>query len=92
MVRYVIDYYSLRKDVNGEPEFHLDVRPALDNFSSARVRLIAVIENILWRVIATCRYNSVHTPKLIWVGTHNLLYSFLFFSLFSLALAVFTNT
>jgi hypothetical protein len=30
----VINYYSLRKDVNGDAELHLDVRPALDNFSS----------------------------------------------------------
>ncbi|TFK44188.1 cytochrome c and c1 heme-lyase, partial [Crucibulum laeve] len=30
-IRYVIDYYSSRKTVLHEPEFHLDVRPASDN-------------------------------------------------------------
>jgi len=45
LVRYVIDYYSLRKDVNAEPDFYIDVRPALDNFGNAQARLMVGIEN-----------------------------------------------
>lgn len=30
--RYVIDYYSAPDDEEGNPVFHLDVRPALDNW------------------------------------------------------------
>ncbi|EPQ31787.1 uncharacterized protein PFL1_01119 [Pseudozyma flocculosa PF-1] len=38
-VRYVIDYYSVPDDPEREePEFVLDVRPALDSFESLRVR------------------------------------------------------
>lgn len=33
-VRYVIDYYSGQTDENGNPVFHLDVRPALDSIGS----------------------------------------------------------
>lgn len=28
-IRYVIDYYSAPDDADGEPVFHLDVRPAI---------------------------------------------------------------
>lgn len=39
-VRYVIDYYSVPDDPDkDEPEFVLDVRPALDSFESLSVRL-----------------------------------------------------
>ncbi|KAJ1027633.1 hypothetical protein NDA18_003633 [Ustilago nuda] len=39
-VRYVIDYYSVPDDPDKEdPEFVLDVRPALDSFESLSVRL-----------------------------------------------------
>ncbi|KAG8766891.1 holocytochrome c synthase [Ceratobasidium sp. 428] len=38
-VRYVIDYYSSDDDENGQPVFHLDVRPALDNFDSIKARV-----------------------------------------------------
>ncbi|KAG7883153.1 hypothetical protein KL905_001856 [Ogataea polymorpha] len=37
-VRYVIDYYGGPEDEDGMPTFFLDVRPALDSFSSARDR------------------------------------------------------
>ena len=38
-VRYVIDYYSLPDEPNGTPVFSLDVRPALDSFSSVKERI-----------------------------------------------------
>lgn len=38
-VRYVIDYYSAPPEPDGSPVFSLDVRPALDDFSSARDRI-----------------------------------------------------
>jgi hypothetical protein len=88
-VRYVIDYYSLRKDVNGDPEFHLDVRPALDNFSSVQVRLMAVIEDTLLRVV-TCQYAGVSIPRIPRFGTRSLIHGFFLFV--SLALTIFTFT
>ena len=39
-VRYVIDYYSAPDDPDtDEPVFHLDVRPALDSWEAAQVRM-----------------------------------------------------
>ncbi|KAK4684666.1 cytochrome c heme-lyase, partial [Tremellales sp. Uapishka_1] len=37
--RYVIDYYSAPPDEEGNPVFHLDVRPALDNLESISLRV-----------------------------------------------------
>ncbi|KAH8914209.1 cytochrome c and c1 heme-lyase [Atractiella rhizophila] len=37
--RYVIDYYALPDDREGNPVFSLDVRPALDNWESVALRL-----------------------------------------------------
>ena len=37
-VRYVIDFYSGPDDEEGLPTFNLDVRPALDSFTSAKDR------------------------------------------------------
>jgi cytochrome c heme-lyase len=37
--RYVIDYYSAPPDEEGNPVFHLDVRPALDNLESINLRI-----------------------------------------------------
>ncbi|CAH7686862.1 cytochrome c/c1 heme-lyase [Phakopsora pachyrhizi] len=37
--RYVIDYYSGADDENGNPAFHFDVRPAIDDFRSLSVRI-----------------------------------------------------
>jgi cytochrome c heme-lyase len=39
-VRYVIDYYGGPDDVHGMPTFFLDVRPALDNPTNAKDRLV----------------------------------------------------
>lgn len=39
-VRYVIDFYSGNSDPNSPISFHLDVRPAVDNFASLKDRLI----------------------------------------------------
>ena len=44
-VRYIIDYYSLRKGINQDPEFHLDVRPAMDSPSNIKVRLMVMLED-----------------------------------------------
>lgn len=88
-VRYVIDYYSLRKDVNGDPEFHLDVRPALDNFGSAQARLMAVIDDMLLRVV-TRQYAGVNISRIPWFGTRSLIHGFFLFV--SLALTIFTFT
>ncbi|KAG8760158.1 holocytochrome c synthase [Serendipita sp. 396] len=43
-VRYVIDYYSLPDEPNGTPVFSLDVRPALDSFSSIKERISVAAE------------------------------------------------
>jgi len=51
-VRYVIDYYSSRKRIGGEPVFHLDVRPALDSFDNTKLRVTVAIEHLLSRVHA----------------------------------------
>ncbi|EGG06764.1 uncharacterized protein MELLADRAFT_28382, partial [Melampsora larici-populina 98AG31] len=37
--RYVIDYYSAADDENGNPVFHFDVRPAIDDLDSLAARL-----------------------------------------------------
>lgn len=39
----MIDYYSSRKHVNAEPDFHLDVRPAMDSFGNAKARAMVAI-------------------------------------------------
>jgi cytochrome c heme-lyase len=43
-VRYVIDYYSAPPESNGSPVFSLDVRPALDSFSSVTERIAVATE------------------------------------------------
>ncbi|KAK7056351.1 holocytochrome c synthase [Paramarasmius palmivorus] len=45
-VRYVIDYYSLPDEPDGSPAFSLDVRPALDNFSSVKERIAVATEEV----------------------------------------------
>jgi cytochrome c heme-lyase len=37
-VRYVIDYYEAPEETPGVPVFHLDVRPAMDDFGSVMTR------------------------------------------------------
>lgn len=37
-VRYVIDYYEAPEETPGVPVFHLDVRPAMDDFGSIMTR------------------------------------------------------
>ncbi|KAF9047175.1 cytochrome c and c1 heme-lyase [Hymenopellis radicata] len=44
-VRYVIDYYSAPPEPDGSPVFSLDVRPALDSFSSVKERIAAATED-----------------------------------------------
>ncbi|KAI3602523.1 cytochrome c heme lyase [Moniliophthora roreri] len=53
-VRYVIDYYSAPDDPDGSPVFSLDVRPALDSFSSVKERIAVATEEV-W---ANFRENS----------------------------------
>jgi hypothetical protein len=45
--RYIIDYYSAPDDPDGSPNFNLDVRPALDDLGSARMRFSAYMDE--WR-------------------------------------------
>jgi len=42
--RYVIDYYSAPPDDEGNPVFHLDVRPALDDLESINLRIKVGLE------------------------------------------------
>ena len=42
--RYVIDYYSGAPDEDGNPVFHLDVRPALDSLESITQRVKVGLE------------------------------------------------
>jgi hypothetical protein len=58
-VRYIIDYYSLRKGIIGDPEFHLDVRPAMDSFENVKVRLVAISVDLL---------SGVFGPSVLLVG------------------------
>lgn len=43
--RYIIDYYSAPPDEDGSPNFHLDVRPALDDLDGVRARWSAFIDD-----------------------------------------------
>jgi len=45
-VRYVIDYYSAPPESDGSPVFSLDVRPALDSFSSMKERIALATEEV----------------------------------------------
>jgi cytochrome c heme-lyase len=45
-VRYVIDYYSAPPEPDGSPVFSLDVRPALDSFSSLKERIAVATEEV----------------------------------------------
>ncbi|KAF9530485.1 putative pyruvate carboxylase isoform [Crepidotus variabilis] len=47
-VRYIIDYYSAPPEPDGMPVFSLDVRPALDDFSSVKDR-IAFATQYIWK-------------------------------------------
>lgn len=48
--RYVIDYYDGGVDEDGNPVFHFDVRPAIDDFDSlmARLKEWARVKNETW--------------------------------------------
>lgn len=45
--RYVIDYYDAGKDEEGNPVFSLDVRPALDSFTSVSERIRVGVEEYM---------------------------------------------
>lgn len=45
-VRYVIDYYSAPPEPDGSPVFSLDVRPALDDFSSVKDRIAFATQDV----------------------------------------------
>jgi cytochrome c heme-lyase len=49
-VRYVIDYYGAPPLPDGSPVFSLDVRPALDSFSSISMRIRAATREA-WREV-----------------------------------------
>ena len=55
-VRYVIDYYSAPPE-HGAPGFSLDVRPALDSFSSMTERIAVATEEV-WAGFRESRDNS----------------------------------
>ena len=50
-VRYVIDYYGAPPLPDGSPVFSLDVRPALDDFSSISMRVRAATREA-WTKVA----------------------------------------
>ena len=50
-VRYVIDYYGAPPLPDGSPVFSLDVRPALDNFSSISMRVRAATRSAWEKVV-----------------------------------------
>ncbi|CAE6487800.1 unnamed protein product [Rhizoctonia solani] len=58
-VRYVIDYYGGESDENGQPVFNLDVRPALDNFDSIKMRISAATSEA-W---STFRQGNTGAPQ-----------------------------
>ena len=45
-VRYIVDYYSLRKGIDQDLEFYLDIRPAMDSPSNIKLRIMAMLEDI----------------------------------------------
>ncbi|KIJ46845.1 hypothetical protein M422DRAFT_164830 [Sphaerobolus stellatus SS14] len=47
-LRYIIDYYSSRKTPWSEPQFYLDVRPAVDSVEAVMMRLHAFLGDILF--------------------------------------------
>jgi hypothetical protein len=55
-VRYVIDYYSAPPERDGSPVFSLDVRPALDSFSSITERIAVATEDV-WASFRESRGN-----------------------------------
>jgi hypothetical protein len=46
-MRYVIDYYSSRKTLFHEPDFHLDVRPASDSAEAIYMKLRYSLEQLV---------------------------------------------
>jgi hypothetical protein len=58
-VRYIIDYYSAPPEANGSPVFSLDVRPALDDFSSVKDRIAFATQDV-W---SSFRQNSNQPPS-----------------------------
>jgi len=50
-IRYVIDYYGAPPLPDGSPVFSLDVRPALDNFSSISMRVRAATRSAWEKVV-----------------------------------------
>jgi len=50
-IRYVIDYYGAPPLPDGSPVFSLDVRPALDNFSSISMRVRAATRSAWEEVV-----------------------------------------
>jgi len=50
-IRYVIDYYGAPPLPDGSPVFSLDVRPALDNFSSISMRVHAATRTAWEKVV-----------------------------------------
>ncbi|PLW16320.1 hypothetical protein PCASD_18712 [Puccinia coronata f. sp. avenae] len=62
--RYVIDYYNGGHDEHGNPVFHFDVRPAIDDLDSLVVRLKewARLKNERWFGIPDAADNSTPNP------------------------------
>ncbi|KAF8817408.1 cytochrome c and c1 heme-lyase [Phlegmacium glaucopus] len=60
-VRYVIDYYSAPPESDGSPVFSLDVRPALDSFSSAKDRIAVATEEV-WANLRSNTTSSGSNP------------------------------
>ncbi|CCE65815.1 hypothetical protein TPHA_0N00340 [Tetrapisispora phaffii CBS 4417] len=54
-VRYVIDFYGGPDDDDGLPTFNLDIRPALDNFTNSKDRLVHYTKDIMDRYFASKR-------------------------------------
>jgi hypothetical protein len=88
-IRYIIDYYSLRKGIHGDPEFHLDVRPAMDSFGNIKVRLAVISMDLLVSGVFGPRAHLVELallPVRKFISTHFL---FLCLSLVLIAVAAF---
>lgn len=50
-IRYLIDYYSMRKSKFHEPEVHLDVRPASDSVGNIVMKIQYPVERFVVQLV-----------------------------------------
>jgi len=66
-IRYVIDYYSMRKSKFHEPEVYLDVRPASDGLGNIAMKIQYPVERLVVQFIRR-RLTSHYYPYLTYMS------------------------